>query len=69
MKISEEHLREVCKIGQGKACCRYMGVSDRFECLKHSSVKDALDSRARNNTMTAQGDNCDGKLLEMGGLS
>jgi hypothetical protein len=62
MKISNEHLKEVCKIGQGKACCRYIGLSDGWACLKHSSLKDTLDARVRSKTMTAQGDNCEGKL-------
>jgi hypothetical protein len=57
-----EHIKNVCKIGQRKDCCRYLAVGpDGFECLKHSDLKDHLDQRVANNTMTAQGDNCDGK--------
>ena len=60
MNISFQHLEEVCKIGQGKECCRYIGVSDSFECMKHSSLKNALDARVQSKTITARGDNCGG---------
>ena len=69
MNIPVEHLEEVCKIGQGNKCCRYIGLSNGWACLKHSSLKDALDARVRSKAITAQGDNCDGKLQEMGGLN
>lgn len=60
MNIPELHLREVCKIGEGGETCRYIGLSDGFTCLKHSSLKETLDSQVKRNAITAQGDNCDG---------
>jgi len=53
MKITEEHLKKICRIGQGNKCCRYITVGPKgFACVKHT--------RVRNNDMVAQGDNCDG---------
>ena len=61
MKISEIHLKQVCKIGQGNKCCRYLVVgSQGFECVKHTAIKDLLDSRVEDKLMVAQGDNCAG---------
>ena len=61
MKITEEHLKKICRIGQGNKCCRYITVGPKgFACVKHTSTSKYLDSRVRNNDMVAQGDNCDG---------
>lgn len=61
MKISPNHLTEVCRIGQGNACCRYLTVGPKgFECAKNTNLKSLFDSRVAENTMVAQGDNCDG---------
>ena len=62
MKLSDQHLKEVCKIGQGNDCCRYLTVGvEGFSCSRHSSLKLYLDARAQSETMVAQGDNCDGQ--------
>lgn len=55
-----EHIRSVCKIGQGKNCCRYLVVGGKgFECGKESeTLKIMIDKRVQ--TMTAQSDNCNG---------
>ena len=55
------HLQSVCKIGQGKTCCRYLvtGING-FQCAKLTSLRLTLDARVEADTMTAQGDNCDG---------
>jgi len=52
---------EVCKIGQGSLCCRYLIVgSQGFECSKSDpKMKSVIDGKL--GTMTAQGDNCEGK--------
>lgn len=61
MNISPNHLKEVCKMGQGNARCRYLTVGPKgFECVKNTSLKNILDSRVAKNVMVAQGDNCDG---------
>lgn len=53
---------DVCKIGQGADCCRYLACgADGFECLKHTGLKDTVDRRAKRRTMNALSDNCEGK--------
>ena len=55
----KEHVKDVCKIGQGHKCCRYLACGAKgFECLKHTSMRQLLD--ARGNSMTARADNCKG---------
>lgn len=61
-KISNElHVQKVCKMGQGKDCCSYLGMgSQGWECLKESELKPTIDARRKADTMTAKSDNCDG---------
>lgn len=53
----------VCKIGQGEACCRYLTMSPNgWSCEKlEPSARRMLDHRVMAGTMTARGDNCEGK--------
>lgn len=61
MRIDNRHIKEICKIGQVKECCRYLVCSSEgFECVKHSELKALLDNRVKNNSIVAQGDNCNG---------
>jgi hypothetical protein len=56
-----EYIKQICKMGQGKDCCRYlMAGAKGFICGKHTSAKPLLDERVATNTMIAQGDNCGG---------
>jgi len=57
-----EHVKTVCKIGQGHDCCRYlvMGMQG-FECAKHSAMASHLDMRVAQESITARGNNCEGK--------
>ena len=58
------HVKEVCRIGQGNACCRYMVIGAQgFECVKNTQMKGYLDSRVAMETMVARGDNCEGKSM------
>lgn len=59
MALSKEHIVNVCKIGQGKDCCRYLlcGATG-FECGKLGPLKGMLDNRV--SYMLAQSDNCEG---------
>lgn len=55
-------VREVCKVGQGYATCRYLTMSaNGWSCAKHSSLRNHLDGRVAMKTMRARGDNCPGK--------
>ena len=59
MEITKEYLHEVCKVGQGNDCCRYIlaGV-DGIICGKDDpSLKTSLDKQIQ---MKARGDNCEG---------
>lgn len=59
--IPDNHLKEICKIGQRKDCCRYITCgSNGFECAKHTAMKGVLDFKADSKMLTAQSDNCEG---------
>jgi hypothetical protein len=57
-----DHIQNVCKIGQGDSCCRYLVVGSKgFECMKTSPDNKAVIDRAWASTPhVAQGDNCEG---------
>jgi hypothetical protein len=51
----------VCKLGQGKDCCRYLARDAQgFKCLKLTELRYHLDERVKRGTMNARGDNCEG---------
>ena len=58
-----EHVRNVCKVGQGEYCCRYLlATKIGFECGKMSSdMKLLLDTRVEAEMQIAISDNCEGK--------
>jgi len=61
-KVSDEDLDALCKIGQGKACCRYLVMgTGGFECIKLTSMKSTVDEKVELGEFNAQGDNCDGR--------
>lgn len=52
--IMSSQIEEVCKIGQGNDCCRYLVVGPNgFECAKHTALKRYLDTRVTNKLITA----------------
>jgi hypothetical protein len=58
---------KVCKIGQGKECCRYLAAGiNGFLCLKLTEGKKNLDKRVSEGNINAQGDNCEGESEEEG---
>jgi hypothetical protein len=60
--LTKEHMDFVCRPGQGAGTCRYLTTSAKgFGCEKHTELADYLDERVRTNSMTAQGDNCEGR--------
>lgn len=58
-----EYIKNVCKIGQGASCCRYLVVGSKgFECMKFDlNNKEFIDANWATVTHVAQGDNCEGK--------
>ena len=60
--IDNRELRELCRIGQGAECCRFlMCGAGGFECGKHTEFADILNQRVEIGDMNARGDNCEGK--------
>lgn len=62
VELDNNKMKTVCKIGQGKDCCRYLVVgANGFACIKNNKdIKKLLDDRVKANTMNAVGDNCKG---------
>lgn len=55
-------VKEVCKIGQGPLCCRYLTMmAGGWSCEKLGPSAAYLDKRVAEGTFTARGDNCEGK--------
>ena len=60
-----EQVKNVCKAGQGNACCRYLVIGIHgFECVKQTDMREYLDARVAMETMVARADNCPGKTIE-----
>lgn len=56
--VTDDQARELCLMGQGGACCRYLVMGTGFMCAKTTMLKAQIDARAA--TMNAKGDNCPG---------
>lgn len=56
------HVLNVCRIGQGADCCKYLVMGAHgFKCMKiNESTKVLIDDNWVRNHHVAQGDNCDG---------
>jgi len=59
--MDRERMENICKLGQGKDCCRYLicGIKG-FACAKNSDLAVKLDCLVETNKMIAQGNNCEG---------
>jgi len=58
VKLSEDEAKEVCHLGQGKACCAFLvfGMGG-FECIRMSYPANGyIFSRLKNGTMVAAGE-------------
>lgn len=58
-----EYIKQVCKIGQGATCCKYLAMGPNgFECMKANEAdKKIIDRNWATTEYVAQGDNCEGK--------
>lgn len=63
MDTNNDYVMDVCKLGQGAECCRYLtlGASTGWECAKNKPLGRILDERAKAGMMVARGDNCEGR--------
>lgn len=60
-ELSDKQLKDICKMGQGGICCRYIVVDPDIGIICGKLIpshKLALDSRV--DRMVAKGDNCEG---------
>ncbi len=61
MKIPQKYLLEVCKLGKGEVCCRYLSNNGGvWMCAKFTPLRAFLDKRSASGAMRAKGDNCEG---------
>lgn len=58
----QKRIDDICKIGQGSDCCRYLGAgANGFECFKHQAeLRERVDFLAAVGRMHATSDNCEG---------
>jgi hypothetical protein len=56
------HVESVCKVGQGKECCKYLIMAmNGWECMKTVPAdKKLIDDFYSDSTHNANGDNCNG---------
>lgn len=62
--LDRERLTDVCKLGEGSTCCRYVVMAAGWVCAKNTELRPTIEGRIADGSMTAQGDNCAGLPLE-----
>ena len=62
--IPKDHLHDVCKIGKGNKCCRYITAGKDGICCEKLNPEYKKMFDARVGVMVAKGDNCEGILPE-----
>ena len=62
--VTDEYAKNTCKRGKGAECCRYLTMGRcGWSCAKHSELAMMLDARVTSGTMTARGNNCEGRAF------
>ena len=57
-----EHVRVICKVGQGIECCRYLLMAQYgWKCAKRMTTRTLIDKRVAEGRFHALGDNCEGR--------
>jgi hypothetical protein len=57
-----DYIKDVCRIGQSHACCRYLTMGPGgWCCEKNTGLSAVLDARVALGSMVARGDNCEGQ--------
>lgn len=60
---ANKHVNEVCKMGQGASCCKYLVMDgiNGWECMRTDPAnKKVIDDNWAKHNHVSQGDNCDG---------
>jgi hypothetical protein len=62
VEMDMTYIKDVCKIGQGASCCRYLTMGAKgFECAKlEDKFKVSIDERVETGQMVSAGNNCEG---------
>lgn len=73
MTLSTKHVKNICLLNQGQACCRYLGLDDvdfsKYHCLKHKTelrkkIDDYVNKQSNlkdpSNKNLPVGNNCQG---------
>lgn len=61
MALTSIHVNDVCRLGQGTDCCRYLLLGrDGWECGKLTPIAASIDLQVLDGHMKSAGDNCDG---------
>lgn len=59
--VSADHAADICLIGQGSLCCRYLVMApDGFNCEKGTAMGKEIDRRVEAGIYKSAGDNCPG---------
>ena len=61
--LSDDHVKDVCRRGQGAATCSFLVVTSGWHCAKEpefQSVYQTIAVRRFTESMNAMGDNCSG---------
>ena len=62
--MDDKKLKEICKIGQGEECCRYLVLGPQgFECGKFQGYKNLIDERVKTGSFNAKGDNASQRMV------
>ena len=57
-----EHVRVICKVGQGSESCRYLLMAQYgWKCAKLMRARTIIDERVAQGRFHAKGDNCEGR--------
>ncbi len=59
--LEKNHVKSICKIGQGSTTCSFLVLSGMgFECIKGTIYQANIAERRAAGTMNAKSDNCSG---------
>lgn len=60
--LTEEHVRQICKFGQGESTCSFLIVHPKggWGCAKGTSMEPGIWQRRTEGSLGSKGDNCSG---------